>query len=313
MQLLHLRPKQNERFKVRRVAEGPALKVLPRLLPHCLAVARQRRARVAREKELIVPVQLAVFAFFEEVVAVELLVHRLARAVLIRHRPRLVRVRQPELEHRFEELGVGGVFHHALALETSRRLRSGKLFCLAARCGRVLPALKAVRDADDLPRLFVHLRQIRELVLQIARKIVDVDEAFVARLSDVPALAVLGIGAQVRPVGERDARACLHQSVDDLLLNAVARVLLVADHVNVAVSEQLAEDAHAALQDDRVAVRPVIRDAHRRLNRQAVFVHRLLHPADKRAVAALYRRVELFEVLRLALPVLAAAPRARTA
>ena len=257
--------------------------------------------------------QLAVFTLFEEVIAVELLVHRLARAVLIRHRPRLVRVRQPEFEHRFEKLGVGRVFHHALALEASRRLRSGELFSLAARCGRVLPALKAVRDADDLPRLFVHLRQIRELVLQIARKIVDVDEAFVARLSDVPALAVLGIGAQVHPVGERDARAGLHQSVDDLLLDAVARVLLVADHVNVAVSEQLAEDAHAALQDDRVAVRPVIRDAHRRLNRQAVFVHRLLHPADKRAVAALYRRIELFEVLRLALPVLAAAPRARAA
>ena len=257
--------------------------------------------------------QLTVFALFEEVVAVELLVHRLARAVLIRHRPRLVRVRQPEFEHRFKELGIGRVLHHALALEASRRLRSGELLGLTARRGRVLPALKAVRDADDLSRLFVHLRQIRELVLQIARKIVDVDELLVARLSDVPPLAVLGIGAQVHPVGERDARARLHQPVDDLLLDAVACVLLVADHVNVAVAEQLTEHAHAALQDDRVAVRPVIWDAHWRLHDLAVFVDRLLHPADKRAVAALYRRIELFKVLCLALPVLAAAPRARAA
>ena len=44
-----------------------------------------------------------------------------------------------------------------------------------------------------------------------------------------------------------DPRAGLHESVDDLLLDAVDGVLLVRDHVNIAVAEELAVYAHALL------------------------------------------------------------------
>ena len=255
----------------------------------------------------------AVGVLLQKVVTVELLVHRLAAAVLVGHAARLVRVGEGILEHHLEQLRVGRVLHHALALQSARRLCGRELLGLAARRGGVLPALEAVRDAEDLPRLLVDVGEVEQLVLKVALEVVDANERLVRRRADVPALAVLGIGAQFGVVRQRDPRAGLHESVDDLLLDAVDGVLLVRDHVNIAVAEELAVYAHALLQNDGVKIRLVERH-HRRLHhRVPVLVQPGRRAVDVIAERRFDRQKDLLVFLLLRRPVVRAAPRARPA
>ena len=313
VQLLHLRPKQDQRVRCRRIPEGAGLEVQARLLPHGLPIAGQRLRRVAGKQKLIVPPIVAVCVLLQEIVAVELRVLCLTLAVLVAHRPRLVGVRQPELEHELEQRGVGRVLHDALALQASRRLCGAELFGHAARRRGVLAALEAVRDAQELPRLLVDVGQVQQLVLQVALEVVDADHGLVRCAAQEPALAVLRIRAEVRLVREGDARARLHQAVDDLLLHPVHGVLLVADHIHVAIAQQLAVDAHAALEDDGVEVRLVERNERRLHARLAGLADAWVHPGDLQAGARRDGHHDLLELLLLARKLFAAAPGAGAA
>ena len=321
MQQLHLRPEQDQRLDLRRVSEGSCLQVHAGLLPHGLAVGCQRGRGVAGKQELVVPAPLSRRVLFEEVVAVEGLVLGVAVDVVGYHRPRLVRVGQFELEHRLEQRRVGCVLHHALALQPSGALRRRELLGLAAGGGAVRPPLEAVRDADDLPRLFVHLCQIGQVLRHVALQVVHVDERLgggVARSDD---LHVLRVHPDARLVRQRDVAAGFQQLVDDLALDAVGGVLLVGDLVDVAVAQKAAIHAHVLLQDDREDVRLVEGHPRRLLDdlhhRQPQLVHVRVgyrfpahHAADGAAVASGDGHGNLLVSFLRLLPLVSAAVRA---
>ena len=174
----------------------------------------------------------------------------MALGVLVGDGPGLVPVGQPELEHHAEQVGIGLVFHHPLALQPSGGLGGGKFLGLAAGGGGVRPALEGVGDAQNLTGLLVDIGEVQQLVLQVPLEVVHPDHGLVRRRADVPPLPVLAVHPQRGVVGQGDAGARLHQAVNDLLLQAVDGVLLVGDHVHIRVAQQLAVHGHAALQDD---------------------------------------------------------------
>ncbi|CAN3996836.1 Integral membrane protein, partial [Dysosmobacter welbionis] len=132
VQLLHLAPKQDQRLRAAGIAECPRLQVHPGLLPHGLPVGSQRGGGVTAEQELVVPVELPILVLLQEVVPADLLKDRVPLVVLVADGPGLVRVRQPELEHQLEQLGVCRLLHGPLALQASRRLGGRKLLGLSA-------------------------------------------------------------------------------------------------------------------------------------------------------------------------------------
>ena len=236
----------------------------------------QWRGCVAREEELIVPAPFPGVVLLQKIVPVEGLILRVSVDVRRHDRPRLVRVRQLELEHRLEERSVCRVLHHTLGFQAPGRLRRCELLGFAARGGVVCPTLEGICNADDLPRLFVDLCQIGEVLLHVALQIVDVDERLrrgVARPDD---LHVVCIHADAGLVRQRDIASGFEQLVNDLGLNAVGGVLLVCNLVDVAVAKEPAVHAHILLQNDGEDVRLVERDACRlfrdRDDRQAQLV-----------------------------------------
>ena len=313
MQLLHLGPEQDQGLRAGRVAEGAGLQVHPRLLPHGLPVGRQGGRGIAAEQELVVPVILAVLVLLQEVVSGDLLVDRPALVVLVADGPGLVTVGQPEFEHQLEQLGVGRLLHHPLALQPSGRLGRGKLLGLAAGGCRVRPALEAVRDPQDLPGLLVHARQVRQLVLQVPGKLIHVDHGLVGRAVQVPDLAVSWISSQPRVCRHGDPRPGLHQPVDDLLLHAVDGVLLVLDHVHVGVSQQLPIHAHTLLQDHGEHVGTIEGDLGRHHGRQAVLSDLRVFSRDLEAGGGDDGQDYLLKVLFFRGPFRAPAPGARPA
>ncbi|CAN4005119.1 N-acyl homoserine lactonase AttM, partial [Dysosmobacter welbionis] len=164
MQLFHFAPKQNQRLRAAGIAECPRLQVHPGLLPHGLPVGGQRGGVVTAEQELVFPIILAVLVLLQEVVPADLFVDRVPLVVLVADGPGLVAVRQPELEHQLEQLGVCRLLHGPLALQTSRRLCGRKLLGLSAGGRGVRPALEGIRDAQNLPGFFIDRRQVRQLV-----------------------------------------------------------------------------------------------------------------------------------------------------
>ena len=276
MQHLHLRPEQDECRQLRRVSEGAGLQVHACFLPHGLAVRRQRRGCVAREEELIVPAPFPGVVLLQKIVSVEGLILRVSVDVRRHDWPWLVCVRQLELEHRFEERSVCRVLHHALGFQAPGRLRRCELLGLAARGGVVCAALEGIRNADDLPRLFVDLCQIGEVLLHVALQIVDVDERLRRSVARPDDLHVVRVHADAGLVRQRDIASGFEQLVDDLGLDTVGGVLLVCNLVDVAVAQEPAVHAHVLLQNDGEDVRLVERDACRlfrdRDDRQAQLV-----------------------------------------
>ena len=321
VQQLHLRPEQDERLNLRRVSEGSGLQIHARLLPHGLAVRCQRGGGIAAEEELIVPAPLSRRVLFKEVIAVERLVLCVAVDVVGHHRPRLVRVRQLELEHGLEQRRIRRVFHHALAFQSASTLRRRELLCLATGGRAVCPPLKAVRDADDLACLFVYLRQVHHVLLHVALQVVYVDQRFGGRIARSDDLHVLRVHADAGLVRQRDVTARFQQLVDDLALDAVGGVLLVSDLVNIAVSQEPAVHAHVLLQDDREDVWLVERHLRRLLDdlhhRQPQLVRLRVgcrlsahHAADGAAVASGDGHRDFLELFLGLLPLASAAVRA---
>ena len=307
MQLLHARPEENQRLQARRIAESAGLQVHPGFLPHRLAVVRQRRRRVAGKQELIIPVPIPGRVLTQEVVAVERAVHRLALHVGGDNRARFVRVGQLELEHRLEQGGIGGVAHHALALQPAGALGCGKLLRRAARGRCILAPLERIRDADDLPGLLVNVLQVLQVLRDVALERVHADHGHLRRGLRVNDFHVVLVPLHACFGRERREAAERNKLVDDFLLQPVRGVLLVGYLVDVAVAQELPVDAHVFLQNHRIDVRLVVRYPRRlqrhRYDRVAELVklagrhgHRLC-PGDDAAVAAPDREVDLLVVL----------------
>ena len=127
----------------------------------------------------------------------------------------------------------------------------------------VCAALEGIRNADDLPRLFVDLCQIGEVLLHVALQIVDVDERLRCGVARPDDLHVVRVHADAGLVRQRDIASGFEQLVDDLGLDAVGGGLLVCNLVDVAFAQEPAVHAHVLLQNDGEDVRLVERDACR--------------------------------------------------
>ena len=119
----------------------------------------------------------------QKVVPVELLVLDVSLLILVSDGTRLVCIGQLEFEHQLKQLGVGGIFHNPLAFQPSCAHGSSVFLCLSGGCRGISAPLKAVGDAQHLPRLLVHLAQICHLVLQIPGEVVHADHVPVCRVA----------------------------------------------------------------------------------------------------------------------------------
>ena len=200
------------------------------------------------------------------------------------HGPPLVCVCDHVLEHPFKHIRPRLLFQHSPAFQPSDRLRRGEFLRLSARCCCVLSPEEAFRYADHPLRLVVCLRHDRDLVGDIAGKIKLFQHRQVRHVRHRHENAVLRVDADVRICRAGDSCPRFYGLVEDLLLHAVYRVLLIFDLVAVRFAEEAVLRRHIAHDHEREQLRLVIRhhDLLLRLREpgapRAIFYHVIASP-----------------------------------
>ena len=233
MQSLHDRPERKQTLHIGRVSEAAVFEIHSRLLPEVFTVACKRCGLVYREQKLIVPVRFARLVHLEEIHLVKRAVHLRTVGILVNHRPRLVRVRQQELEHNLEQIRICGVLHYLSAFQSSGGLCRCELLCRTRGCRAVLASLERIRNTNQITHCRVGAVFKRHIAGNIRLQGQNIEHRLFACILYLKDFEILVRASNLLALWQGDNRAAAQQLLRDCAVELVNQHLLISYHVHV--------------------------------------------------------------------------------